>query len=112
VAIASTNGQDINEHFGHAAEFHIFDFLDNGSPVHVEARENPPWCGDAELQANASEPFEKTVAVLSDCQVVLASRFGPCAAQALSSHSIDFFEVDGPAGPAFERLSKYFKVSV
>jgi len=44
VAVASNDGKVINQHFGHAQEFLIFDLNDDGTFEFVETRENVPTC--------------------------------------------------------------------
>nr|WP_279383518.1 NifB/NifX family molybdenum-iron cluster-binding protein [Methanobacterium formicicum] len=52
VAVASSDGKYINQHFGMASQFLIFQLDDNGTHKFLELRENKPACsteGHSEL---------------------------------------------------------------
>jgi predicted Fe-Mo cluster-binding NifX family protein len=106
VAAASDNGALVDQHFGYATHFRIYEIDERGETRYIETRETPSWCKNTEAQASASEPFEAALALLHDCQIVLANRFGPCAANALSDKGISYYEYDGAIDNALSRLSK------
>ncbi len=50
IAVATDDGQNVDEHFGTARSFQFYDI--EGSTIEIkETRSNAPWCGDnAETQ--------------------------------------------------------------
>lgn len=106
VALASESGARVDQHFGYATRFHVYDIISVGNVRPVETRDTSSWCGNAEAQANASEPFEAAMGLLQDCNVVLAVRFGPCASNALQQNRIAYYEFDGEISQALESLSR------
>ncbi|MDS1030777.1 NifB/NifX family molybdenum-iron cluster-binding protein [Bacillota bacterium LX-D] len=85
VAIASSDGKVINQHFGRSRQFLIFEIAENGAWSFVELRENTPPCGMGE---HHEDEMRWTAALLSDCSTVLASQVGPGAEQAMKEKGI------------------------
>lgn len=85
VAVASSDGKVINQHFGHAQQFLIFDFDKNGNYEYVETRKNEPSCSGGD---HTSDALECTLDVIKDTKIVLASQIGPGASQFLISKGI------------------------
>lgn len=88
-AVASSDGKVINQHFGRAKEFLIFE-ITNQDFQFLELRQNNPACGLGEHHEDA---MTKTVELLSDCRVVLVSQIGPGAVEALRRKGIQAFAV-------------------
>jgi len=84
VAIASSDGKFINQHFGRAQQFLIVDIKEDGSYEFVELRKNKPAC---HVEGHDST-LEDSINLISDCEGVLVSQVGPGAAEALVSHGI------------------------
>lgn len=74
VAIVSSDGKVINQHFGKAARFLIFE-IGGGKPQFIEERKNIPVCGSAET-GHADEALNRTISLISDCEAVLCARIG------------------------------------
>ncbi len=83
VAIASSDGKFVNQHFGRANQFLIVEIKDDGSYEFLELRENTPSCNPA------GESITKdTIELISDVEGVLVSQVGPGAADKLIAHGI------------------------
>ncbi len=91
VAVASTDGKYINEHFGRAKAFYIVDLSENGYS-YVETREVSPCCKNHDH--NESD-FDKVINTLSDCDGIFLSRIGAIASAYLISHGLRVFEAPG-----------------
>lgn len=86
VAVASTDGKFINQHFGRAREFLIFDLNEEEqSYKFIELRNNQPPCNEFEHNDNL---LEESVNLLADCKAVLVSQIGPGAVHALGYKGI------------------------
>lgn len=85
VAVASSDGKYINQHFGMAQQFLIFE-IDNGTYKFLELRENIPAC---DVEGHTEDTITRSVKLISDCKVVLACQIGPAAVDILISEGID-----------------------
>jgi predicted Fe-Mo cluster-binding NifX family protein len=90
IAISSTDGKVVNEHFGRTKRFLIVKVLEDNSYEFLEAREVNPICKAAEHDDNA---LEAAVAAISDCKYVLCSQIGMGAQNALTLHGIISFSI-------------------
>ncbi len=94
MAIASSDGKVINQHFGKARKFIIIESDGEGIKV-LEVRENDPSCGTLEYGGHADDALEKSVSLINDCDAVLCSRIGGGAAEGLQSMGIEPVEAPG-----------------
>jgi predicted Fe-Mo cluster-binding NifX family protein len=85
VAVASSDGKFVNQHFGRANQFLIFEVRDDGSYEFLTLRKNIPPCNSGESH---DDLLTKTVDLISDCRAVLVSRVGSGAAEALGLRGI------------------------
>lgn len=83
VAVASSDGKYVNQHFGKAEKFLIIEIKDDDTYEYLELRECPPRCGASE------EIKRKSIELISDCKALLVTRIGPSAAQKLSDGGIE-----------------------
>lgn len=85
VAVASSDGEQIDLHFGQAYQFYIYDLDDSGYSL-VEVRKAAGL-----LTHNAAEIARKT-AVLQDCDALFAAKIGLGAIKQLAGQKIRIFE--------------------
>lgn len=98
IGIASTDGILINEHFGRAEEFWIYESNEGGTYQFLERRKKNAD-GSRDHQAN-------TVQLLTDVEVVLATKIGPGAEQELRRAGIMALSVSGPIDKALIAYGK------
>lgn len=84
IAIASSDGKFVNQHFGRAQQFLIVELKDDGSYEYLETRENKPACT---VEGHDSS-IEDSINLISDCDGVLVSQIGPGAADRLIERGI------------------------
>lgn len=84
VAVASSDGKVVNQHFGRATQFLIFDIEDGYYRLN-ELRKTSPFCKDNE---HNDDLLNKAVELVSDCKAVLVSQVGPGAASILTEHGV------------------------
>ncbi len=107
VAVASSDGREINEHFGWARHFLIY-YLTEGKFKLGEVREiDSPHCGAVQHDGAALDEIAES---LSDCRLVLASRIGPGAAQLLRLKGIQSFEVADSIDQTLAKLVNSYEV--
>jgi nitrogen fixation protein NifX len=102
VAVASSDGKYINQHFGHAKLFIIFDLDDEGRFEFVETRENVPSCSGGDHSLGG---LESTINILRDVDIVLISQIGPGATQSLLSNNIQPYIMPGFIDEKLKKLS-------
>lgn len=86
VAVASSDGKFINQHFGWAQQFLIFEMDDEGEYKFLELRENLPAC---DVEGHSEDVMARSVKLISDCEAVLASQIGPAAIDILIKNGIE-----------------------
>ncbi len=84
VAVASSDGKVINSHFGRANQFLVFS-LSKGSYEFIETRENSPACSFGD---HSEDSLDRSIDIIKDCQIVLASQIGPGAEKLLGKRGI------------------------
>ena len=75
IAIASTDGETINEHFGKADRFFIYDLTEGHLALLMVCTVVPLSTGDPNHAFNP-ERMAATLAALKDCQRVYCTRIG------------------------------------
>lgn len=85
IAIGSSDGQWIDQHFVNCLQFFVYDVSDDGQWTLLEVRKNE---GPGIMDGHNEKQLQKTVTLLSDCQKVLVGRIGPGANQALKDLGI------------------------
>lgn len=84
VAVASSDGKYVNEHFGRAKQFLIFNIADDQFEFYELRKIDPPCSG----AGHNEDQMSRTVELLADCKAVLVSQIGSGAVQALSLKGI------------------------
>jgi predicted Fe-Mo cluster-binding NifX family protein len=101
IAVATTDGKIVNEHFGRAQAFYILEGA-GGTFRFLEIRKTEPFCGSG--QHEDDHGTDRIYALLKDCSAVLVSRVGPSAQQALAQRGLAIYEIPMPISEALERL--------
>ncbi len=84
VAVASSDNKFVNQHFGHARQFLVYE-IESDNFKYIETRTTDPLCGD---QEHDEDRLGRIAELLSDCQAVLVARIGPGALGKLQSRGI------------------------
>ena len=98
VAVASTDGIAINEHFGRAEEFWIYESNEGGAYQFVERRKKTLEESEGDHTA--------TVQLLADVEVVLVNKIGPRAENELRREGIIALSVSGTIDKALSAYAK------
>lgn len=105
VAVATTDGKVINEHFGRARAFYIFDIKLDGTHEFLEKRTVTPLCRDWNHDDNALLDITER---LKDCSAVLVSKIGPSAMRILEINGIAVFEEANYIDETLGKMARYF----
>ncbi len=73
IAAATGDGENVNEHFGRACRFDIYE-IEERQWRFLEARGNVPACSG---QEHDGDLLERTADLLSDCRGVVVAQIGP-----------------------------------
>ena len=92
VAVASTDGESVNTHYGKSEIFYIYIVDDDEGYDLVEKRQVTPVCQDGFHNKAAMETH---VQQFTDCKYVIASRIGNGAIQSLTAAGITAMELPG-----------------
>ncbi len=107
VALASSDGINVNVHYGRAEEFFIYAVDDAEGYDFIESRKVTPVCMDG---SHIKPLMEQSTAQFADCRYVCASRIGNGAASSLASHGITAMELPGTVEEAIYKIWKYNQV--
>ncbi|MBC1236207.1 nitrogenase cofactor biosynthesis protein NifB [Nostoc sp. 2RC] len=88
VAVATKGGGLVNQHFGHAKEFQIYE-VDGNEVRFISHRKIDQYCqGGYGEEAS----FEHIMKVIADCKAVLVSKIGNCPKEKLQEAGIETVE--------------------
>jgi nitrogen fixation protein NifX len=111
VAVVSTDGISINEHFGRSKEFLIYEVDEKGEYTFLERRDNI-----SPNSQNVHAHIASTTAdLLTDVEVVLAKQIGPGAEQELRNKGVLALSVNSSiekALQAYGKRGKFIKNSI
>jgi len=89
VAFASMDGSSVDQHFGSARSFQVYD-IDGSEYRHVEARKP-----EAKCRGHCEGGFDHLLEALSDCDAVFVNRIGQSAAEFMIGRGKRVFEAAG-----------------
>jgi nitrogen fixation protein NifX len=102
VAVASTDGIFINEHFGRSKEFLIYEVDEKGEYKFLERRENIPH----DPNESHGHIVTTTAELLADVEVVLVKQIGPGAEQELRNKGVIALSVNSSIEKALQAYGK------
>ncbi|ACK70551.1 nitrogenase cofactor biosynthesis protein NifB [Gloeothece citriformis PCC 7424] len=88
VAVTTKGGGLVNQHFGHAKEFQVYE-VDGTEVKFIGHRKIDNYCQSGYGEEATLENIIKSI---SDCKGILASKIGPCPQEQLRSAGIEPFE--------------------
>ncbi|AFY79135.1 MAG: dinitrogenase iron-molybdenum cofactor [Hydrococcus sp. C42_A2020_068] len=89
VAVATKGGGIVNEHFGHAKEFQIYE-VNDAQATFLETRQVIPYCKGGYGEQSAMDDILQK---LSDCTAVLVLKIGAGAEERLRTAGIEAVQV-------------------
>ena len=107
VAIASTDGESVNTHYGKSEIFYIYIVDDDEGYDLLEKRKVTPVCQEGFHNKAAMETH---VQRFTDCKYVIASRIGNGAIQSLTAAGITAMELPGSIDDAILKVWKYNRI--
>jgi predicted Fe-Mo cluster-binding NifX family protein len=102
VAVASSDGDYVDEHFGNALYYQIYDERDNDWSF-IETRKVRPGCGGADGCGGLGCQLAER---LSDCEAIFVLRIGETAAAGAIAAGLRVFEAAGPVDDVLTYVSE------
>ncbi len=102
VAVASSDGKRIDEHFGRARRFRVYRFGE-GEWLHLEDRESLPPC---EGGAHDDDLLDRVVDLVADCRWVVVSQIGSTAIDALIARRVLPLVIQGTVDEALSIVGR------
>jgi nitrogen fixation protein NifB len=87
VAVASKGGGLINQHFGHAKEFLVYEASSQGVRF-IGPRKTDLYCSGLDTCGDAETTLEQTIRALQGCEIVLCAKIGYGPWEALENAGI------------------------
>lgn len=88
IAVASSDGVEVDLHFGHAGEFQIYDIKDENYSF-LESRYARPSC---QHKSHNTNRFDRVIELLSDCDAIFVNQIGSGAAEYMITNGVRVFE--------------------
>lgn len=107
VAAASSDGIVINQHFGRADTFYIYEVEGTGGYRFLETRKVTPVCNGGE---HNEEELYSNISRFKDCKYIVVSRIGMGAANRMEQSGIMPMELPGMIEESLGRLVTYEKL--
>lgn len=107
IAVGTSDGIVVNQHFGRASVFLIYDIQADDTIHYVERRETRPVCNGG---THDDEKLKESAERLSDCRYVLVSRIGSGAANLLEQNGISPMELPGMIEDSIKKLLVYEEI--
>jgi len=104
IAAASSDGKTINEHFGKAVSFLIYEIGKEGCNF-IEKRSVTPLNCKSE---HTDENLASTVSAFKDCTAVVVVKIGGPVRRAFEINGISVFEVTDSIDNALAKLTAYY----
>lgn len=108
IAVASTDGKLVNQHFGRADTFYILNADEKTSEYELaEIRIVVPVCERGDHDENR---MKEAASKFADCDIILAGKIGSRARNELEELGIEVFEIPGIIEESVDKLVRYRKV--
>lgn len=104
IAVASSDGKVVNQHFGKATKFLIFE-VEGDNYKYLKLLETQAFCNSGEHDESR---LLSAVKALEGSRAVVVSQIGNGAATALKTNGIDVFDVHNFIEDALIKLVKYY----
>ncbi len=91
-AVATKTGINVDQHFGHAEEFHIYSYS-SGNISFLEKRQVDKYCTGIEECDEHEDKIDKIIRTIGDCNAVLAIRAGEQPIKRLEEKGIKFIQI-------------------
>ncbi|MEI6704578.1 MAG: NifB/NifX family molybdenum-iron cluster-binding protein [Deltaproteobacteria bacterium] len=105
IAVASKDGKEINQHFGHAERFLIYE-VESGTTKLVDERQVERYCSFDPEHPMRGHLLKNIADALSECRAVVTSQMGDHPKSELENLGVQAFVISGPIEMTLVELAK------
>lgn len=105
IAVASKDGREINQHFGHAERFLIYD-VNGGDAVLVNEKKVERYCSFDPEHPLRGHLLQGIAEALGDCRAVVTVQMGEHPKLELEKLGVESFVTSGPIKQTLIELAK------
>lgn len=107
VAVASSDGIVVNQHFGRADTFYIYEVMKEGTYRLLEKRVVTPICNGGN---HDEKELHNNVSKLKDCRYIVVSRIGAGAVNIVEQLGMTPMELPGMMEESLDKVITYEKL--
>ncbi len=105
IAVASKDGREINQHFGHAERFLIYEVEGNDVKL-VDEKKVERYCSFDPQHPLRSHVLKGIAAALDGCRAVVTAQMGEHPRRQLEDLGIEPYAIEGPIKAALLELAR------
>ncbi|WP_298439976.1 NifB/NifX family molybdenum-iron cluster-binding protein [Geobacter sp.] len=105
IAVASRDGKEINQHFGHADRFLIFE-VDGGEARLVDEKKVERYCTYDASHPQRAHLLQAIADALTGCRAVVCAQIGQGPQTEMERFGVDAFVADGPIKATLVEIAK------
>lgn len=104
-AVASKDGREINQHFGHAERFLIF-FVNGTKVSRIDERKVARYCTYDEEHPLRGHVLRSIAEALEDCTAIICAQIGPAPREEMSRLGFEVYCASGEISSTLVELAK------
>lgn len=104
IAVATKDGKEINQHFGHAERFLVYE-VDGSSVKLVDEKQVERYCTYDEAHPLRGHVLRGISAALQGCRAIVCSQIGPAPREEMANLGFEVFTLSGEIKPAVLELA-------
>ncbi len=105
IAVASRDGLEINQHFGHAERFLIYDVVGTEAKL-VDEKKVERYCSSDADHPLRTHILQAIADAVKGCRALVCAQIGQAPMMELERLGIDAFVTEGPIKPTLLELAK------
>lgn len=105
IAVATKSGKEIDQHFGHAERFLIYDVEGSAARL-VDEKKVDRYCSYDADHPLRGHLLMKIADALAGCRAVACAQIGQAPLMEMERLGIDVFTMEGPIGKSLVELAK------
>ena len=105
IAVATKDGKSINQHFGHAERFLIFDVADGQARL-VDEKKTDKYCTYDPEHPLRRDVLVRIAAALEGCSAIVSAKIGEAPQMEMERFGFSIFAAEGEIKPTLVELAK------
>lgn len=105
IAVASKDGREVNQHFGHAERFLVFD-VEGDTVRQVDEKRVDRYCSYDEAHPLRGHILRRIAESLQGCRAIVCSQVGQAPQEEMARLGLPVYAVEGEIRPVLAELQK------